>query len=120
MIQLIYPNININAQQTTHINPSTKELSKIFNQTAIYTNHNGIQTIIAQIIKNLNNSINSTSINLKERPILLAATFVLFLIASNTGHHSNAIIISAYCQSIVAIITAIHQIHIINWITILL
>ena len=60
------------------------ELSKISNHIAIYTNHNGIQTIIAQMIKNLNNNTNSTIINLKERTILLAATLVLFLIASNT------------------------------------
>lgn len=114
IIQLIYHRTNNNPQQTIHIIPSTKELFNISNQTAIYTNHRGIHTIIAQIIKNLNNNINSTSINLKESPILLAATLVLFLIASNTGHHSRAIIISAYCHNIVAKITVIHQIHIIN------
>ena len=114
MIQLIYHNTNNNAQHIIHITPSTKELSNISNQTAMYTNHRGIQTMIAQIIKNLNNNINSTSINLKDSPILLAATFVLFLIASNTGHHSRAMIISAYCHNIVAKITVIHQIHIIN------
>ena len=84
IIQLIYPNTNNNHQHTTHIIPSTKELSSISNHTAIYTSPNGIQTIIAQIIKNLKRSNNSTSINLNESTILLAATFVLFLIASNT------------------------------------
>ncbi len=84
IIQLIYPNTNNNHQHTTHIIPSTKELFNISNHTAIYTSPNGIQTIIAQIIKNLKRSNNSTSINLNESTILLAATFVLFLIASNT------------------------------------
>jgi len=119
IIQLIYANTNNNAQLITQINPSTKELSKISNHTAIYTSHNGIHTIRAQIIKNLKSNNNSTSINLNESPILLAAIFVLFLIASKTGHHSNAIIICAYCQNIVAIITVIHRIQTINSIIIL-
>ena len=84
IIQLIYPNTNNNHQHTTHIIHSTKELFKISNHTAIYTSHRGIHTISAQIIKNLKRSNNSTSINLNESTILLAATFVLFLIASNT------------------------------------
>jgi hypothetical protein len=110
---LIYASISNNIPATIQIIPSTNEFSIIFNHTAIYINPSGIPTIIAQVIKNLNNRITSTSMSFVERTRLFKAIFVLFLIASNTCHHSSEIIITTYCQRMLAITTISHHIQII-------
>ena len=53
----MYASMSNNIPATIQIIPSTNEFSIISNHTAIYINPSGIPTIIAQVIKNLNNRI---------------------------------------------------------------